>query len=444
MNILLVEPKFPTKTKSKNHCNFLPIGLLKLASYYRSNGHKIKLVRGNLDKKELKFRPDQIMVTSLFTYWSKYVRDCVQHYKGLYPKAKVVVGGIYASLMPEHCKEFTGCDGVFVGVNEKAEKHHPAYDLISNPHPIDYQIVHTSRGCIRRCDFCGTWKIEPKFTYKKGIKDEVCSNKIIFYDNNLLANPYIKDILDEIANTKYDGKSIICETQCGFDGELLTPEVAKLIKKAKFVNPRMAWDGHYSQHKQIEKQLNMLVEAEYNRKDIYIFMIYNWEQDFREMEKKRMKCWYWKVQVSDCRNRPLTQLHDHYRPMKDQSDGKDYYINPNWTDAEVKQFRKNVRRQNICVRNGFPYHSKLLENKKNFTKEQHRAFKTMPIEEVKKYLPDLWVPSKITPPNREKWVVEKVKMPSNPQFVDTIVSLTPPSSSRIGSRNVYACRTLRI
>jgi len=27
-----------------------------------------------------------------------------------------------------------------------------------------------------------------------------------------------------------------------------------------------------------------------------------------------------------------------------------YFIHPKWTDAEVKQFRKNVRRQNICVR----------------------------------------------------------------------------------------------
>ena len=109
MNILLVEPDFPIPPKSKNHKNFLPIGLLKLASYYRSKDHKIELIRGNKIPKKVK-RPHKIMVTSLFTYWSTYVKDCVQFYKKLFPKAEIIVGGIYASLMPEHCKEFTGCD----------------------------------------------------------------------------------------------------------------------------------------------------------------------------------------------------------------------------------------------------------------------------------------------------------------------------------------------
>ena len=85
-----------------------------------------------------------------------------------------------------------------------------------------------------------------------------------------------------------------------------------------------------------------------------------------------MKCYEWGVQISDCRYRPLTQLHDHYKPLKDQSNGEDYHINPNWTDMQVKQFRKNVRRQNICARHGFSYHSKILENRKKFTKEQFR------------------------------------------------------------------------
>ena len=44
--ILLVEPNFPISPKSKNHKNFLPIGLLKLASYLRANGIKLKLIRG--------------------------------------------------------------------------------------------------------------------------------------------------------------------------------------------------------------------------------------------------------------------------------------------------------------------------------------------------------------------------------------------------------------
>ena len=104
-----------------------------------------------------------------------------------FPTAKIIGGGVYASLLPEHCKEFCGFDDVFTGIIPEAEKLTPAYDLVD----VDYQIIHTTRGCIRNCDFCGVYKVEPTFNYKKTIKDEIIKPKIIFYDNNFLANPHI-------------------------------------------------------------------------------------------------------------------------------------------------------------------------------------------------------------------------------------------------------------
>lgn len=386
MDILLVEPNFPLPTKTKNHRSFLPIGLLKLASYYRNNGNKIKLVKGNQELNG--FKPDKIMITSLFTYWSKYVKESVQFYKEQYPEAKIIVGGIYASLMPEHCKKYTGCDQVFKGVHKTAEKLEPAYDLID----VDYQIIHASRGCTRRCPFCGTWKIEPEFIPKKSIKNEIRSNKLIFYDNNLLANPYIENILNEIANTKYNGKAIICESQCGFDGRLIqaNPKLAELIKRARFQNVRIAWDWKYSEWKNIKKQLDILNKVGYNYKDMYVFMLYNWEIPFKEMERKRKKCWEWGVQIADCRYRPLNQTFDNYNPRRKQTN-KDYYIHPKWTDKEVKQFRKNVRRQNICVRLEIPFHSRILE-RKGIKKKFYKKIRSMPKSKVKKILPDAWFP----------------------------------------------------
>ena len=50
--VLLVEPNFPIPNKSRNHSNFLPIGLLKLASYLRSKSIKVKLIRYE-DKKNI-------------------------------------------------------------------------------------------------------------------------------------------------------------------------------------------------------------------------------------------------------------------------------------------------------------------------------------------------------------------------------------------------------
>lgn len=353
MKVLLVEPNFPIPPKSKNHRDFLPIGLLKLASYHKATGDEVKLVRGNQNLPD--FYPDQIKITSLFTYWANYVWESVRFYKGNYPNAKVIVGGIYASLMPEHCKK-SGCDEVFVGVDKKADKFKPDYNLVN----VDYQIVHTSRGCLRRCKFCGTWKIEPKFTYKKSVKDEICSNRVIFYDNNLLANPYIKDILRELMNAKHKDRVVYSESQCGIDGRLLTLELAELLKRARFINPRIAWDHGYNQHKMIKKQIDMLVDAGYPAKDIYIFMIYNHEQEYYEMLKKLKQCKRWGVQIADCRYRPLDQIFDNYNPRKRQTN-EEYYIHPKWTDKQIKLFRKKVRQQNIVIRHDFSFYSKELE-----------------------------------------------------------------------------------
>jgi len=378
MNILLVEPEFPIPSKSRNHKNFLPIGLLKLASYYRSKNHRIALIRGNKKREEIEFDPDRILVTSLFTYWRKYVKESVEHYRALFPTSKIIVGGIYASLMPEDCAEYTRCDEVFKGVHQEAERSPPVYDLLANPHGIDYQIIHASRGCIRSCEFCGASQIEPKFTYKKSIKDEICSNELIFYDNNLLANPHIEEILKEIASSRFRGKPITCESQCGFDGRLLTAKLAKLIREARFKNPRIAWDGPFSEFREINRQVDLLINVGYGNRDIFIFMLFNWELDFAEMERKRRKCWEWKVQIADCRYRPLDQRFDNYNPAKTQT-SDDYYIHPRWTDELVKEFRSNVRRQNICVRMGFEEYSKEMERRGR----QDRRIRKKVVEQLK-------------------------------------------------------------
>lgn len=397
MKILLVEPSFPIPTKSKNHKNFLPISLLKLASYLRKNKVEIQLRRGTPNSLESivnlkKLNPDEIWITSLFTYWSIYVREAVSYYKEFFPKSKVIVGGIYASLMPDHCKEYTGCDEVYVGIHNEAENIYPAYDLVD----VNYQILHASRGCIRRCKFCGTYKIEPKFISKSSIKKEIKSNKLIFYDNNFLANKYLENILEELKNTVVNGRVVYSECQSGFDGRILTQDLANKLKKARFINPRIAWDNSYEEYKDIERQISYLVDGGYSQKDIYVFMVYNYKLPFEVMEEKRKKCYEWGVQIADCRFRPLNQTFDNYNPHKKEQSNEDYYIHPNWTDSEVRGFRKNVRRQNICIRQGVPFYSKDFEHKKYGVDVLKRVKKFKSINGKIKFLDnnniDYWIP----------------------------------------------------
>jgi hypothetical protein len=411
--ILFVEPNFPIPSKSKNHKNFLPVGLLKLHDYYKSQGHKTKLVRGNRNRRDIgtRFIPDQIMITSLFTYWSEYFWETVKFYRHNYPDSEIITGGIYVSLMGDDLEFKRRLKKYYAkahfGLHKSAEKYainSPLnYSILGNPHPIDYQIIHTSRGCTRSCEFCGTWKIEPDFTTKKTIKNEIQKRKIVFYDNNLLKNEDIEDILRELIELKKQRKILWCESQSGFDGRILLekPKLAKLLKQAGFKAPRIAWDWGYQEHNKIKKQLDILVNGGFRYDDIFIFMIYNWDIPFEEMEEKRIKCWEWKTQIADCRYRPLDQTYDYYHPKKAQTP-LDYHIHENWTDTLVKQFRKNVRRQNICIRQEIKFYSKDFELKK-VDKKIFIKTKKMKREEVEKFLNRLkikyWFPGDITYPN---------------------------------------------
>lgn len=407
MNFLLVEPEFPLPTKSKNHKDFLPAGLLKLAALLENKGNKVQLVRGNEKKDKIIFRPKEIWITSLFTYWIDDVRKSVEHYRRLFKNVKITVGGIAASLLgEEETKKITKCDEVYIGVNEEAEK--LSSDLLKKAYKkhlngeVDFQILHAQRGCIRRCKFCGTYLIEPRFIPVKSIKSKIFMRKLVFYDNNFLANPHIETILDELIELKNQRKILWCESQSGFDGRLMlkNTHLVKKIKEAGFRDVRIAWDGSFNEAEKIKKQIDLLKKTGYKSKDLYVFMIYNWDISFEDMEKKRVQCFKWKVQISDCRNRPLTQKFDNYKPNKNKQTNDDYYIHEEkgWSDKLVKQFRRNVRRQNICVRHGFYVYSKDLERKKASREVsleiQHSKTKREAVGLLKKYNLSNWDPSK--------------------------------------------------
>ena len=94
------------------------------------------------------------------------------------------------------------------------------------------------------------------------------------------------------------------------------------------------------------------------------------------------------------RYRPLTQTYDYYSPRKKQTKD-DYYIHSCWTDEEIKQFRRNVRRQNVCVRHGFRFYSNRLEHKR-LNPGCTRYLKSALKQGGKRILKDAWLPDKVT------------------------------------------------
>ena len=105
--ILLIQPEFPIPCKRKVHHDYFPIGLLKIGTYLKEvNGCEVQLM---FENKEANLIPDEIWITSLFTYWSSYVYESIQYFKNLYPDVPIYLGGIFATLMADdiHIAGFT-------------------------------------------------------------------------------------------------------------------------------------------------------------------------------------------------------------------------------------------------------------------------------------------------------------------------------------------------
>lgn len=362
LNIALVQPAFPFPSKSKNSHHAVPYGLLKIASWLESIGATCSLfTEGSMPTD---FEPDEVWITSLFTYWSEYVVETFKAYQGRFPRARIRIGGILPTLAPSFCKATFGPRAVHEGLLRAAEAFPADYSLL--PKPLDFQVLVASRGCIRRCQFCYAWRIEGHI---QGIPVEtviarIHKNRVVFYDNNFLANPFVDELLERLNQVQVAGRRVQFECQSGFDGRILQerPELAAALRQANFKYPRIAWDGPLSDASDIRRQIDILIEAGFRSNDIQLFMLFNHDLSPEVLDAKRRVCWDWQIQVIDCRFRPLDQFFDYFSSRKDQTSA-DYHIHTGWTDESIKAFRRAIRRQNICVRYRFPWHSKYWERK---------------------------------------------------------------------------------
>ena len=204
---------------------------------------------------------------------------------------------------------FVRIDKLFDGLYKEAEKFLPDLTLIPD---TPYHTLHVTRGCKRKCGPCGTWIIEDRFAWKETVQHEILRNAVALYDNNLLFHPGIEDILGELAATKVNGKVVRYESQSGFDAVVLIqkPHLARIIKRAWFMRPRVAFDNGLDEHAVVEEAVHLLTEAGYPRKEIMVFVLYNYNEPLFVLEKKPQLLRQLGVQISDCRTGRWTRQND--------------------------------------------------------------------------------------------------------------------------------------
>jgi len=124
--------------------------------------------------------PQVILVGSTMTYWYTGVAAAISEIKNARPDAPVVLGGIYATLLPDHAAANTGADHIAAGDFRTSlpplfselglppelprDWPFPAWDLYGK---ISGAAVITGQGCPFDCPYCSVHAMYPKLVRRE-------------------------------------------------------------------------------------------------------------------------------------------------------------------------------------------------------------------------------------------------------------------------------------
>lgn len=268
---LLVEPVAKTP--------YPPLGLMKISSMLKDKHTDCSVFSqvGNAIPQGLS-NPEQIYITTLFTWDLHKVISSIDFYKRQFPDADINVGGIAASLLPEEIKDATGIEP-HQGLLEPAESYPPDYSLTFD-RKNKTSISYTTRGCIRKCQFCNVNKLEPQFLVKNDWERDIDLSlpQITFWDNNWLASPNFE--LDALKISELNKK---VDFNQGLDARLYTGSVAKLLSKINIDPIRFAFDDICYE----KSVLNAIkIAKKHSSREISVYVLYNFNDTPEEFYYK--------------------------------------------------------------------------------------------------------------------------------------------------------------
>ena len=96
--------------------------------------------------------PDFTLISTGMTYWYLGVKESIDMVRDVYPSTKVILGGIYSSILPEHAKNYLKPDHVFtdldilsefLGVSGLQEDSSPIWKVYKK---LDYGVIKLQMG----------------------------------------------------------------------------------------------------------------------------------------------------------------------------------------------------------------------------------------------------------------------------------------------------------
>lgn len=373
-NILLIEPAYRNK--------YPPLGLMKIAQYHGPNGKRdnVRFIKGE-DRSVVHEAWDRIYITTLFSFeWERISRSidfALELAKG--QASRVFVGGIAASLMNDlfmsepkwrgvrFIKGLLGespakslqldafeeelySDDFFSAPIEDLTPDYSILDQIDYEYPVnDAYFMYASRGCVRKCKFCGVPALEGAQRDTNSLTAVVENiqrlygekKDLILMDNNVVASAQFKEIIAEIIDLGFErgakirrGKIDILrrvDFNQGVDARILCKDPMYLRELAKIaIKPlRIAFD-HLGVKKPYEKSIRYSADA--GLRDLSNYMLYNFHDTPEDLfERMRLN-----VKLNEELDIRIFSFPMRYQPVTRPNRG---HIGPNWNSYYLRSMQ---------------------------------------------------------------------------------------------------------
>ncbi len=236
MKIVLIEPA-STEANVYSKLRMPLLGPVYLGSILKNRGHEVRIFIEDILRPDYSKLDADVIGISILTSTAK--RGYLIANK--FPKEKVIIGGVHASLLPEealsYCRQVVVgeaeeviCDVVEGKIKDRIVQGKAVQDLDKLPYP-DFSLIQgykvargmmpisTSRGCPFDCTFCSVTKIfgrKYRFRSAPNVVAELASrkaNSFFFCDDNFTAYPSrTRNLLELMMDHKI--RSWSCQVRC--------------------------------------------------------------------------------------------------------------------------------------------------------------------------------------------------------------------------------------
>jgi radical SAM superfamily enzyme YgiQ (UPF0313 family) len=236
MKVVLIEPtQAEANVYSKLHMPLL--GPIYLGTILRNRGHEVEIYNEDIYKPDYSGLNADLVGISILTSTAQRGYEIARKF----PREKVIIGGVHASLLPQEAWQFARqvvvgeAEEVIAGVVEGSIKDaivygKPIQNLDSLPSP-DFSLIKgyrlpslimpisTSRGCPFDCVFCSVTKMfgrKYRFRSAENVMEELLSrntSSFFFCDDNFTAHPQRTAALLELI-LKHKIRNWACQVRC--------------------------------------------------------------------------------------------------------------------------------------------------------------------------------------------------------------------------------------